>query len=129
MRSAAADAFAAPDIISPDPAVRWRLRGATIERSIDGGATWASQTTDTTTRLASGSSPSPEICWVVGAGGTVLRTVDGERWQTIAFPNRADLVRIDASSAISATVTTTDARRFTTDDGGETWREGPLQEF
>jgi photosystem II stability/assembly factor-like uncharacterized protein len=129
MRGAAADASSAPDIVSPDLSVRWRLRATVIERSIDGGATWTPQPTGSTARWTSGSAPSPAICWIVGSGGTVLRTIDGQNWQTIMFPNRADLVRVDASSAAAATVTTADAHRFVTDDGGETWREVPLQGF
>jgi photosystem II stability/assembly factor-like uncharacterized protein len=125
-----ADVAARPiDIASTDPSIRWRIRGVSVERTTDGGATWTPQTTGASAPLAAGSSPSPDVCWIVGRSGTVLRTADGRSWQTVAFPERADLIRVDATSAASATVTTADARRFTTDDGGATWKSGGLQEF
>ena len=119
----------APDIVSTDPAIRWRIRGATVEHSSDGGATWTTQTTAASAGLVGGASPSPDVCWIVGRGGAVLRTTDGRSWQTIAFPERVDLTGVQAVDAATATVATADARRFTTRDGGATWTPGGLQEF
>jgi photosystem II stability/assembly factor-like uncharacterized protein len=65
------------------------------------------------------------VGWIVGADGTVLVTTDGERWQPRAFPEPVDLVGVTASSDATATVTTRDGRRFTTADGGRTWRLVP----
>src|SRR5579871_132884 len=124
----AADLVAAPDISSPDPSVRWRIRGTAVERTTDAGATWSAQATGSAVPLAAGAAPSADVCWLVGRNGTVLRSVDGRTWQVIAFPERVDLVGVDAASATAATVTAADARRFTTDDGGATWRPGGLQE-
>jgi Photosynthesis system II assembly factor YCF48 len=117
------------DIGSNDPAVRWRIRGTIVERTIDGGANWTQQDTGSHSPLTAGSSPSPDVCWIVGAGGTVLRSTDGRTWQPIRFPEAVDLVAVQATSPASATVTTVDARRFTTTDGGATWTAGGLQEF
>src|SRR5689334_18211471 len=113
MLQATAD-IAAADIVSSDPAVRWRIRGASVEHSIDGGATWAAQPIDAAATLTAGSSPSPRVCWMVGRAGTVRRTTDGRTWQAIAFPERIDLLRVEAAGADAATVTAADARRFTT---------------
>jgi len=114
---------AAPDIVSPDHAVRWRIRTAgSVDRSTDGGLTWQAQTTGVATPLVSGAAPSPAICWVVGRGGVVLRSTDGATWQRVGLSDAIDLIAIRASDAMTATVTAADGRRFTTGDGGKTWR-------
>jgi hypothetical protein len=60
-------------------------------------------------------------CWAVGAGGTVLLTDNGERWERRPFPEEIDLVAVDARSSREATVTARDGRRFATADRGATW--------
>jgi hypothetical protein len=113
----------APDIVSPDRNMRWRLRTAGIvERSIDGGLTWQTQATGVATVLVSGAAPSATICWVVGARGTVLRSTDGATWHRVGFPAETDLTAVLASDATHASVTAADGRTFTTADGGTTWR-------
>ena len=71
--------------------------------------------------LLAGSAPSSKVCWVVGRGSTILRTSDGEKWQRVAAPARADFVNVDAQSADRARVQARDGREFTTVDGGVTW--------
>lgn len=127
--SPAADAVASLEIVSSDRSVRWRILGAELEHTVDGGATWTKQPTGTTVPLTAGVSPSPGVCWIVGRHGTVLRSIDGRTWQTVPFPEVADLIEVQSSGPAQATVTTTDARRFTTTDGGATWKAGALQEF
>jgi len=113
----------APDIVSPDRNVRWRLRTAGIvERSIDGGRSWQPQLTGVAAPLVSGAAPSATICWVVGARGTVLRSTDGATWHRVGFPEETDLTAVLASDAMHASVTAADGRSFTTADGGATWR-------
>jgi hypothetical protein len=103
----------------------WRLTpGGVIARSTD-GIHWRPLNSGTTNDLFAGAAPSAEICWVVGRGGTVLRTTDGEQWQAIASPTDVDLVRVAASDELSATVFASDGRRFTTNDGGLSWRSAP----
>jgi hypothetical protein len=111
------------EVLSPDPRIRWRVGpGPVVQRSTDGGATWATQQTGASTPLTAGSSPAPEVAWLVGGGGGVLRTTDsGRQWQRLRFPEAVDLTAITASTARNATVTLADGRRFTTDDGGMTW--------
>ena len=58
---------------------------------------------------------------MVGRDGTVILTIDGTRWSRVAFPERVDLVAVNATDARVATVTTRDSRRFATRDGGVTW--------
>jgi hypothetical protein len=55
----------------------WRLTpGGVIARSND-GVRWQPLDSGTSNDLFAGAAPSAEICWVVGRGGTVLRTTNG----------------------------------------------------
>jgi photosystem II stability/assembly factor-like uncharacterized protein len=109
------------EIPSPDTRSRWRIGGTTVERSTDAGATWTPQVTGTETLLIAGSSPQPEVCWLVGASGTVLLTVDGITWQRLAPPAAGAILSVAASSADAAVVTTSDGRAYATADRGRTW--------
>ncbi|MGH7897489.1 MAG: WD40/YVTN/BNR-like repeat-containing protein, partial [Candidatus Binatia bacterium] len=103
--------------------VLWRIAGSEIERSEDGGKTWVSRPAGTAAVLTAASSPAPENCWVVGRGGTILRTTDGEAWEKIASPTDEDLVQVTAYGPFEATVGSASGRRFATHDGGKTWSE------
>jgi hypothetical protein len=109
------------DIASPNPRSRWRILGASVQRSIDEGATWTTQVDLKTVRLMAGSAPEPDVCWVVGDNGMVLVTVNGLSWQYITAPVQTGLVSVKATSADVATVTTSDGRTFATTDRGRTW--------
>ena len=74
-----------------------------------------------TTPLNAGSSPSPNVCWIVGRLGVVLLTTDGRTWRGITFPVMTDLSSVTATDARNATVVTADGHAFTTVDGGMTW--------
>jgi len=103
--------------------VRWRIvAGVTVERSTDGGSTWQTQPTGATARLTAGAAPSSLVCWLVGNGGVVLLSKNGQTWQRVEFPEAVDLVAVAAQSDSTATVTAADGRGFTTTDGGKTWR-------
>lgn len=116
-------------VVSPDPAVRWRTRGAgAVERSSDGGTTWQPQTVPTAETLTAGSSPSPDVCWLVGLNGTVLVTSGRDPWRRVPFPEASNLQAVQATDRHTATVTTSDGRQFSTVDGGKTWKKLPLQE-
>jgi photosystem II stability/assembly factor-like uncharacterized protein len=120
------------DVPSPDGSVRWRIAGATVSRTSDAGRTWTEQFADPATTLAAGSSPAPAICWIVGAGGVVLLSTDGQTWRRLPSPDAsADLVRVTAVDATTATVTSADGRVFRTADSGRTWtlQENPLAPF
>ena len=111
---------------SPDPQVLWRISGGRyIERSGDAGATWKVQWTSPNAHVIAGASPSVDTCWLVGRGGIILVTSDGTKWRTITPPLDADFREVQASDASSATVTTTDDRKFTTTDGGKRWTPAP----
>jgi photosystem II stability/assembly factor-like uncharacterized protein len=112
------------EIVSSDPAVRWRIgAGGSVLRSTNAGAAWESQASGVTANLAAGSSPSSDVCWLVGRAGTIVRTVDAGRvWQRVAFPDVVDLVAVRATTAAAAEVTAADGRVFRTTDAGASWR-------
>jgi photosystem II stability/assembly factor-like uncharacterized protein len=113
--------FSVVEVQSPDPAIRWRIAGVSVERSTDGGSSWEPQSTGTALPLLAGSAPASVVCWLVGRGGTVVVTSDGRTWRRLAFPVTSDLISVAASDASSATVTTVDGRAFRTIDAGATW--------
>jgi hypothetical protein len=107
-------------IQTPDPKILWMIAGA-IEKSEDGGATWKLEYPETRARMIAGSAPSVKICWLVGENGTILRTTNGAHWKTVRPPEQTDFVRVEATDALTATVTALDGRRFSTSDGGKSW--------
>jgi hypothetical protein len=131
LASSARSAAIAPagfDVVSSDPRVRWRVVPGvanSVQHSTDGGVTWTAQSTGGPAALTAGSSPSPSVCWLVGDGGVVLRTVDGGRdWQRVPFPDLSDAIAVRASTALSAVVDLADGRRLATQDG-QSW--APVQ--
>jgi len=111
-----------PDIVSPNPANRWRIIGGRqIERSTDGGARWEAVPLTTTSTLSAGSSPAPSVCWIVGRAGAVYVTSEGRRFTRVAFPETVDLTSVTATDDRHATVMSADGRSFHTDNQGATW--------
>jgi hypothetical protein len=109
-------------IATPDSTIVWRiLKGRDIQRSQDSGASWTTQTTVPDVQLSSGACPTTTVCWVVGNGGSVLRTTDGQSWQRIPFIETTDLVVVTASNPDTVVVTAKDGRRFSTRDAGKSW--------
>jgi photosystem II stability/assembly factor-like uncharacterized protein len=103
--------------------LRWRvLVSGVVEKSIDGGATWAAAAIQPPQPITGGAAPQPEVCWLIGRGGVVLRSTDGATFARVQFPDSGDLSAITATSALAATITTASGRSFTTTDGGKTWR-------
>ena len=85
------------------------------------GPSWNAPMPAAESEITAGSSPGPAICWVVGRGGAVWRSVDGRTWQRVTFPEITDLAAVSASDDRSASVSSADGRTFTTSDGGMTW--------
>jgi photosystem II stability/assembly factor-like uncharacterized protein len=112
------------EIVSPDRSSRWRPGAAGIvQYSSDGGATWQTLSTGVTADLTAGASPASSVCWLVGRGGTVLLSTDGRLFERVAFPEAVDLTAVSATDARTATLTSADRRRFSTADGGVSWRQ------
>jgi hypothetical protein len=99
----------------------WRVEGADIRHSTDGGRTWTGQVVTGTNQLVAGSAPSPTICWMVGRQGLILRYQDMVGWERRQSPEAVDWVSVIALDLDRATVVASDGRRFRTEDGGQTW--------
>ncbi len=109
-------------VISPDGSVRWEFgSGGIIQRFGPGGMT-AIRVPGVTADLLAGSAPSSAVCWIVGQGGVVLRTIDGFDWEKVNSPTSSDLIAVTASGPDAAVATARDSRRYATSDGGQTWQ-------
>ena len=110
-------------VSAADARVVWRISElSTVQRSIDGGVQWQAQTSGGNAKFNAGSSPSANVCWIVGSGGAVMLSVDGRTWQRRPFPETVELTAVTATDERSAVVTTMDGRQFTTTDAGRTWK-------
>lgn len=87
------------------------------------GPMWPAPPSEFAAQVTAGSSPSTAVCWIVGRGGTVLRSTDQRTWQRLTFPLTVDLTSVTATDAQSASVVTADGRTLSTADGGETWTQ------
>jgi photosystem II stability/assembly factor-like uncharacterized protein len=109
-------------IRTPDPKVLWRIAGGGfVERSVNGGATWHGQNPQSDAHFTAGAAPTTKALWLVGGNGMIMLTKDTSHWKKIPPPIPADFVSVDAKSASSATVTTTDCQRFSTTTSGKKW--------
>lgn len=112
-------------VVSPTvagSAIAWRFgQDGAIEKSSDRGQTWERQPSGVTTALSDASAPGERVCWIVGARGVVLRTIDGRTWQRLTKPTDADLVAVHAWNELSAVVTASDRSNYETADGGRSW--------
>jgi photosystem II stability/assembly factor-like uncharacterized protein len=110
------------DIQSPDPQRRWRIRGGIVERSDNAGGSWQPVGLPPGAVPVAGAAPLPNVCWLVGRSGLVLRTTDGVTFRSVSVPGAGDLVTVRAEDANRATVMSSDGRGYATVDGGMSWR-------
>jgi hypothetical protein len=111
-------------ILASHATVRWRvLSPGRIEQSVDSGVTWVPQNSGVKAELLAGSAPSEAVCWIVGRGGTILRTTDGGgHWNKVISPMGGDVAGVQAVDAMTAEIFAANRRvRFLTHDGGMTW--------
>ncbi len=114
-----ADARAASAI----SAVTWRVSpSGIVERSADGGATWTRERGVDAPAARAIHAPSRDVCWIVGDRGLILRFDTGRGWTRLSPPAQVGFMAVEAPDALRATITAADGRRFTTTDGGQTWR-------
>ena len=110
------------EVRSPDATHRWRILGALVERSADGGSSWQPATIPAGVVVTTGMSPGPDVCWLVGPNGTVIRTANGSRFEAVNIPAAGAIVSIQAADATRATVRDAGGRVYVTQDGGKTWK-------
>jgi photosystem II stability/assembly factor-like uncharacterized protein len=109
----------------------WGLgKGGIIDLSTDGGKTWVSQVSPAHEDWLEGDAVSDMVCWLVGVHGVIARTTDGTHWEKIAPPAAAadangvfpDWTHVKATDKNSAVIVAWDGRKFSTSNGGKTWR-------
>jgi hypothetical protein len=120
------DAVAGPtfEVTVNDRKARWRVvEGRLVQRSLDQGRSWSTQYAIDAGpgRINAGICPAAAVCWLAGRSGLVLRTIDGQSWQRLAFPQDIELTSVSSPDERTATVSAADGRRFVTSDGGRTW--------
>jgi photosystem II stability/assembly factor-like uncharacterized protein len=92
------------------------------------GPAWQTQDSGVAVELRGLSVVSGKVAWASGAKGTVIRTVDGEHWRTVAVPDAAaidlrDIHAFDADTALAMGAGPGAASRvYRTADGGATWQ-------
>jgi len=118
-------------IAAPSGKILWRAgKAGKIQRSVDAGRTWILQASPLTQDWTAGSAPVDTVCWLVGRNGAIARTADGEHWAQIVPPVQAsggasqlpDWAGVTAARAQDATITSSDQKRYRTQDGGQTWQ-------
>ena len=88
---------------------------------------WQAVPSGTAAELRGLSVVSDKVAWASGARGTVLRTVDGSRWQAMQVPEAdkidfRDIHAFDARTAVVMGAAPGAASRiYRTEDGGATW--------
>ena len=111
--------------------ILWRAgKGGNIQRSTDTGLNWIVQRSPSREEWLAGAAISDTVCWLVGRNGAIARTTDGGHWKKIAPPRAGvdlsgklpDWITITATGGRTATITASDQRRYSTQDGGKTWR-------
>jgi hypothetical protein len=97
------------------------ITGLNVRRAPDGQVSWNRESSGLEGQVTAAASPSPSVFWLVGRGGLVLISPDGQTWIRRRFPEATDLTAVRATNAASAVVTAADGRNFATSDGGLTW--------
>jgi photosystem II stability/assembly factor-like uncharacterized protein len=120
-RLAASQAVALIESRQPGSSSRWRIVGGRQVEWSTSGTEWDAVALAPADDLTSGSSPSAEVCWLVGRRGLVYVTVNGTEFARVSFPEPVDLSSVTATDARNARVTSADGRSWITSNQGETW--------
>jgi photosystem II stability/assembly factor-like uncharacterized protein len=98
--------------------------------SITSQAQWIKQTVNTTASFRGLSVVNEKVVWASGAGGTVIKTVDGGKtWKVMTVPDAEkldfrDIEAFDANTAYILSIGNGESSRiYKTTDGGKTWKE------
>jgi hypothetical protein len=113
------------EVISPAPAVRWRVVPPAIQRSVDAGMTWHDDHAPVVPGIRFGAAVSSDACWFATENGTVLRRAGDGTWVISQAAEHMTVRGLHATSPLAAQLTASDGRVITTSDGGTTWTERP----
>jgi len=104
--------------------IGWAVgESGTIQRTIDGGATWALQEAPTRKLLYDLAAIDDSQAWAVGAGGTILRTVDGGRnWDEQSSGVTQALRAVHFVNSQSGWAVGAKGTIISTANGGARWR-------
>jgi Photosynthesis system II assembly factor YCF48/Putative zinc-finger len=84
--------------------------------------TWVNENSGVKETLRAVAFATPQLGWVVGDHGTILRTTDGgATWLHVGSPTTGDILRINAASETAVTITSRDGKSYSTTDAGATW--------
>jgi Putative zinc-finger len=106
---------------APDSRVRWRVENIRIERSVDGGLTWATEPSPIALDLTMGTAPSAGVCWLASPSGQVLRRADTGAWTDVSPAPRMAIAELTAVNEASAVIVSPDGTLLRTTDAGRTW--------
>ena len=106
---------------APDSRVRWRVRNTGIERSVDGGLTWAVEPSPIALNLTMGAAPSASICWFASPSGQVLRRAETGAWTDVSPAPHITIAELTVVNEASAVIVSPDSTRLRTTDAGRTW--------
>ena len=106
------------------------LCGVILFFTISAPAQWIKLSVNTTASLRGLSVVNEKIVWASGAGGTVIKTVDGGKsWKVITVAGAEkldfrDIEAFDGNSAYALSIGNGEnSRIYKTNDGGTTWKE------
>lgn len=106
---------------APESRVRWRVANTRIERSADGGLTWAAEPSPIALDLTMGAAPSAGVCWLASPSGQVLRRAETGAWTDVSPAPRMAIAELTAVNEASAVIVSPDGTRLLTTDAGRTW--------
>ena len=109
-------------VTSSAVAPSWRVGKHGLIQRFGENRKWMKQQSGVTADLYSFSATGPDIVWVVGQSGTILRTVDGgASWTKVPSPTDEDITHVEATSDQAARVVTRSGKTFVTTDAGSSW--------
>jgi photosystem II stability/assembly factor-like uncharacterized protein len=100
----------------------------TILSSTDGGSSWTSPNSGTSSDLYAVSCPSFLVCVAVGASGAILKSSDGgQSWSAQASGTQQDLSGVSCPSASACYAVGAKGTIVSTSDGGANWSQQSSQ--
>lgn len=113
------------EVTSKVVAPLWRVGRHGLIQKRNAGGKWKKQNSGVEADLFAIAFSRPDVGWVAGQAGTLLRTTDGgTTWSQVPGPATEDLVQVTAASDQAASVVTRSGLTFTTTDGGNSWSAG-----